>query len=216
MNYSHIIFDIDGTMLDTENAVLISLQDTLKEIENSNYDLNELRFVLGIPGITALNKLNLKNAEHAYFIWNEHLKKHLDAVVLFPGIEELVINLKQKGVNLGIITSKNRFEFNQDFVPFGLADFFKTVICMEDSERPKPSADPMLAYLKKTGISSKEALYIGDTAYDRQCANAAGVDFGLALWGYNAPEKIQAEYYFDKPEEVWNRLEVQRFRGLKV
>jgi HAD superfamily hydrolase (TIGR01549 family) len=208
MNYSHIIFDIDGTMLDTEKAVLISLQDTLKEIENRHYDLNELRFVLGIPGITALNQLKLKNTERTYFIWNEYLKKHLDAVTLFPGIEELVKKLRQKGINLGIITSKNRFEYNQDFVPFGLAGFFETVICMEDSERPKPSADPMLAYIKKTGISSKEALYIGDTDYDRQCAAGAGVDFGLALWGYNAPEKIQAEYYFDNPEEVWNRLDV--------
>lgn len=208
MNYSHFIFDIDGTMLDTEKAVLVSLQDTLKEVESKDYDLNDLRFVLGIPGITALNKLNLKNAEHTYFIWNEYLKKHLDAVTLFPGIEELVKKLRQKGIKPGIITSKNRFEFNQDFVPFGLAGFFETVICMEDSERPKPSADPMLAYLKKAGISNKEALYIGDTAYDRQCAFSAGVDFGLALWGYNATERIDATYYFASPKEVWERFSV--------
>jgi HAD superfamily hydrolase (TIGR01549 family) len=200
--YTHIVFDIDGTLIDTEKAVLVSLQDMLSEVENKYYKPDDLRFALGIPGITALNQLGLKDADKAYHIWNEYLKKHLDAVNVFNGVKELLHELKAKGFELGIITSKNRFEYNQDFIPFGLANFFTTVICMEDSKRPKPFPDPMLSYLNKASANVKEVLYIGDTAYDGECAYSAGADFGLAQWGYKDPRPVEAKFYFRTPSEV--------------
>lgn len=202
MKYSHIIFDIDGTILDTEKAVLVSLQDMLREVDRKYYSIDDLRFALGIPGITALNQLGLRDMDHAYYLWNEFLKKHLDAVKIFPGIEDLIESLNAEGFKLGIITSKNQFEYNQDFVPFGLGTYFDIVICMEDSARPKPYPDPMLSYLKKAGVKTGEALYIGDTSYDAECSNSAGVDFALAGWGFNGSQIINAKYYLNTPGEV--------------
>lgn len=60
----------------------------------------------------------------------------------------------------------------------------------------------MFAYLKKAGISASDAIYIGDTIYDMQCARASEVAFGLAVWGCHHKEKIDADYYFDSPSDI--------------
>jgi HAD superfamily hydrolase (TIGR01549 family) len=204
--YKHIIFDIDGTLIDTEKSLLYSLQDTLKQLQSKHYELADLRFCLGIPGETALEQLGISNSFEANNIWNEHLKKYFHTIKPFPEVEELISRLKLAGYELGLITSKTRHEYAQDFIPFGLSHFFGTVICKEDSESPKPSPYPMLKYLEKTGILKHEAIYIGDTVYDMQCAKEAGVDFALAVWGNNDADHINATYFFETPGKVLETL----------
>lgn len=77
-----------------------------------------------------------------------------------------------------------------------------TVICVEDTPRPKPYPDPLLTYLNATRIHAEDALYIGDTLYDCQCAQNAGVDFWLAAWGNAATQEIPADYIFKRPADV--------------
>lgn len=202
MRYTHIVFDIDGTLLDTESAVLTSLQEMVLEVQKKELSLFNLRFALGIPGDVTLQQLGIEDKEKAYEIWDRNFKKYHHTIKLFDGIETLIKELKTKGYKLGIITSKNRAEYAADFVPHGIAGYFDTVICVEDSARPKPSPDPMLEYLKRTGAKPEETLYIGDTAYDMQCADGAGVDFGLALWGGSPVKHIYAAHYFNRPYDV--------------
>lgn len=68
---------------------------------------------------------------------------------LFDGIKELLMQLQSKGIRLGIITSKNRKELQNDFPPFGIHFFFDTIITVENSFAPKQSPEPMLANLNK-------------------------------------------------------------------
>ncbi|WP_321330951.1 HAD family hydrolase [uncultured Bacteroides sp.] len=202
MKYKHIVFDIDGTLIDTEKAILNSLQDTIIELQNRKIDLVELRFALGIPGETTLQQLGINDIQQGNKTWNNHLKKHIHSIKVFDGIEPLIKNLKEKQYTLGIITSKNRNEYKNDFEPFALEKYFKKVICVEDSEQPKPSPEPMMKYIEVTKAKKAEVLYIGDSIYDMQCALNAGVDFGLALWGRQSAGQIQATYYFDTPQDI--------------
>ena len=202
MNYKHIIFDIDGTMLDSEQVILLSLQKVIRELQGKEYELHELHFALGIPGEITLAQLGIENTVKANLLWNDYMKKAAHMMHLFNDIRKLIIDLKTKGVKLGIITSKNKREYANDFTPFKLDSYFDTIITVEDSITPKPSAEPMLAYLKKTGANSQEVLYIGDTLHDRDCAEKSNVDFGLAMWGCRSIKHIYATYYFTNPKDV--------------
>ena len=201
MKYKHIVFDIDGTLIDTEKAVLKSLQATLKEYQNRVVAIDELRFALGIPGEITLQKLGIPDIKEANATWNKYMSEFAYTIAVFDGIERVLSDLRSSGFELGIISSKTHKEYKADFSPFALEKYFGTVICFEDSVTPKPTAAPMLAYLKQTGANPDEVIYIGDTIYDMQCAKNAGVDFGLALWGCHSDD-IRADCYFKSPTEI--------------
>lgn len=202
--YKHILFDIDGTLIDTEEAILQSLQDTVREMLHKDIGRHELKFALGIPGSAALRKLGITNTERANDRWNEHLLKYRSRIRLFDGIPELLNSLNMNGYKLGIVTSKTRNEYAADFAApfFALSDYFGTVICVEDAARPKPYPDPLLTYLNTAHIHAGDAVYIGDTVYDSQCAKNAGLDFGLAAWGNAGAQEIPANYLFKTPADV--------------
>lgn len=209
MNYKHIIFDLDGTLINTERAVLNSLKETIKDVLNKDYSLSDLKFALGIPGDVVLEKLNIKNKEFAKEIWTTKIKQHYSKIALFPFIEEAVNSIKSQGIKVGILTSKTREEYIQDFLPFNISNLFEISLCIDDYHSPKPSSKGMLDYLKLAKIEPQEALYIGDTIYDYKCATGANVDFGLAVWGCNFFEGIQAKYNFNTPQDIIYDLEIK-------
>jgi len=198
----HIVFDIDGTLIDTEKAVLKSLQDTIFEVAKKKIKTDDLKFALGIPGEVTLKRLGIQNATEVNKIWNYNLTKYAHIISVFTGIESLLQELQKQGYKLGIITSKNKTEYTNDFIPFQLSEYFDTVICVEDAALPKPSPDPMIEYLKQTGADTNDVLYIGDSAYDFQCASNSGVEFGLALWGCISVRHIYANYFFSTPQDI--------------
>lgn len=206
MAIKHIIFDIDGTLLDTEYAVLHSLQDTVAELTGKTLRIETLKFALGIPGAVALEKLGIRDTKTANQLWNDHLVKYHEQIRLFPGIVHIIKAISDKGFHLGIITSKNREEYHADFVPFGLDDYFENVLCVEDYPKPKPDPAPIAEYLKRTGAAADEVIYIGDTSYDCQCAKSAGVKFGLAEWGCTNASGINPDYIFPHPVDILKLL----------
>jgi len=203
MRYKHIVFDIDGTLIDTEYAVLPSLQDTLIAITGINREINELTFALGIPGKNALKKLNVPERSISLILrhWEKCMSNYSNTVCVFQGISELLDSLVQYGCELGIVTSKTREEFKQDFVPFDISKYFTTIICADDTVEHKPDPDPLFKYMEVSNANNNELIYIGDSVYDWECAKSAKVDFALAGWG-SLSREIKADYYLEKPDDL--------------
>ncbi|MCY6960104.1 HAD family hydrolase [Clostridium brassicae] len=206
MRYSHVVFDIDGTLIDSEKAVLNSLQKTILEEKGIEKSLEELRFALGIPGKVALSRLDIENLEEVEEKWDEYSKEYSHEITLFDGIRSVVQALKSKSIKLGIITSKTRKEYESDFVRFGLDSYFDVVICADDTKKHKPNGDPMEKYLEITNARRQDTIYVGDSIYDMQCAKNAGVHSVLALWGIEDSDNLEATYKLNNPKDILDIL----------
>lgn len=188
MRYRYVAFDLDGTLIDSEEAVLRSLRDTLLAVTGKEYPLSQLTFSLGIPGEDCLKQLGLPDPAAALRLWEETLCGYKALVKLFPAVPELLETLTGLGASLGVVTSKTRGELEYDFVPLGLGPYFPTVVTASDTALHKPCPEPLLNFMERAGARPEETLYVGDSPYDGECARRAGVDFALAVWGCRGRE----------------------------
>ncbi|GAA0702261.1 HAD family hydrolase [Paraclostridium ghonii] len=210
MEYTHVVFDIDGTLIDSEKAVLKSLQKTILEEKGIKKSLDDLRFALGIPGKVALLKFEIEDLENVEEKWDKYLMEYFEEITLFDGIRQVVQELKFKGINLGIITSKTKKEYEHEFIRFGIESYFDVIVCADDTLKHKPNSDPMDKYLQVTGAKKEEIIYIGDSIYDIQCSKNAGVDSALALWGTEDSDEFNSTYKLNKPKDILDILNKPR------
>lgn len=205
MRQRQIVFDIDGTLLDTEYAVLHSLQDTVRLIQNREIPLPALSFALGIPGEDALKQLSITDTETAQKIWDCQMSAYQDTIRIFDGMADVLSALADRKYLCGIVTSKTWEEYRHDFIPFDIHQYFSTTICADDTSLHKPDPEPLFRYMEVSGASAGQLLYIGDSIYDSQCAAEAGVEFALAGWGTSRTD-IPFQYRLSTPQDILTLL----------
>lgn len=202
MKYDTVIFDVDGTLIDTEKTILLSLQHMLLRIKGKMYTFEELYFALGIPGARAIELLEIEEQEKAMEMWLGYCGRYEYLQKPFDGIGETLQELKETGLRLGIVTSRTREEFKKSVERYDFIRNFEVIICADDTEKHKPEPEPILAALEKMEITPPRALYVGDSPYDMACAKAAGADGALALWGAHETEKIPSVYRVQEPADL--------------
>lgn len=206
--FKTFIFDVDGTILDTEQAAINALQAVLSE-KGKEYDKDDLKFAFGIPGVESLKRLGVENPEEVQVEWADRMiSDYSNDMQMFDGIEEVLHKLAKKTVRMGIVTSKTREEYIDQFQEYNIHLLFEQAITADDTEKHKPEPEPLLACLKRLSTDPRDAVYIGDTLYDMQSAQRAGVKFALAAWGAHSLEEFnQADYRLEKPKDILKLLE---------
>ncbi len=208
--YSHILLDLDGTVFNTEYAYTSALYDVLKEEQpdtEETYD-SLTRFMGSTAENTRLElKLSFEDEKRLSDKWIERVKIYKDTIKPFDGMLAVIKFLHDKGIKLGIITSRAKSYDNvlgEIASPFPsiLKPYIKYSISASDVDNPKPSPDSIIKYMELTGAKKDEILFIGDTLSDVKCAHAAGVDFGLAVWGTKINHSIQSAHYFLNPWDI--------------
>ncbi len=205
MRYTDVVFDLDGTLIDTIRPLMISLHYTALELLDIDRTPEDLSVYFGIPGDDTLLALGAREDQlkEGMAIWHKYYDKYMDLACLFPGVKELLSALGDSDIRVGVISSKTRPEFYDQVPRIGLPmDFFDTGVFAGETEHAKPASDPMFKYLELTGADPKKTLFVGDTKYDMMCAGGAGTDTGLATWGCIDPDKVEATYKFKSPADI--------------
>lgn len=213
MKYKYLLFDLDGTLINTMEGVVKSAQFALKHL-GIEHTLKELEPFLGPPlKDSFLNfGLNEEQTLEAVAIYRQRYKiKSLMESEVFPEIPDLLQKLKNAGYILGVATSKLEKQAEDMLRGFGLADVFDHIVGSSVDASINKKHEVIEEALKRFGISSsrENALMIGDMKYDDIGAKAAGIDsFGVytGTAKENEHEEAGATYIAYSFKELENLL----------
>ena len=207
--YKHILFDIDGTLIDTFEANMVGLIELLDQyIPGHDWTMQRLALIYGIPGNECMKVLGIpaEHTQEAAQKWVDKVQERCHLFKVYDGILPVLSFLKKQGYHMTMITSRTRGVSMGGPLgthsPEPIRPFISDTICCDDTARPKPFPDPIDYYREKTGAKREEILFIGDTHTDLECAQAAGVDFALALWGYQGQAYLKCTHYLRTPWDL--------------
>jgi pyrophosphatase PpaX len=207
-----VLFDLDGTLIDSGPMILASMQHAVRAVLGREIPREELGMTIGGQGIVA--QMTAIDAEHADALleaYREHNDGLHETLEPFDELLALLPQLKAEGRKLGIVTAKRHrtVALALDRFP-ALESLFDVVVAHEDTERHKPDPDPVLLAVVTLGGTPQDAVYVGDSPFDIGAAKAAGV-FAIAVgWGgIHSDERLLAEEpdaFVRTPQELLDAL----------
>lgn len=207
--FKNLIFDIDGTLLNTKEVGMRALQKALYDDFLIEQTLAELEFAFSGTALQVYEKYHIPLDRQDAFAQHvlENSEIMAPSIDPFPGIEDLLQQLQQQAINLAIVTSENHFELEAIFGKKTIAHYFQHFVTADDVRQPKPDPEPTVQALQILGARPSETLFIGDSRSDIASAHQAQVAFGLAGWGANPQDNFDdADYQFAHPQEVLSIL----------
>lgn len=208
-----IIFDFDGTLVNTNDVVIDAWQHTYRHYLGCEKPKEHITKCFGEPLLITMER-EFPDVDVAISaeVYRERQREKADELVrLFPQIEELLVGLKEKGFKMGIVTSRTREATLFYLDKFGIADYFDEVVTCDDTSKHKPDPEPVLLGLKKLNAKAEETLMIGDSHFDMQCANGAFVKTVLVGWRMTSDkekmDQCQVDYHIENPMELLNIFE---------
>lgn len=187
-NIKAVLFDFDGTIMDTNEVIINSWQHTFRNLTGKEADVNMLLGTFGEPLEISIDKMLPEfSRDDAMRIYREYQYCNFKGLIsLFPGVVEVLRELKEKDIKTAIVTSRLRRTTMEGIEKFDLHDFFDTVVTMEDTKKHKPDAEPAFEALRRLDIEAERAIMVGDSKFDIMCAQNAGVKSVLVDWSVAA------------------------------
>lgn len=207
MRYRTVLFDLDGTLIDSAAIILASMRHATRTVLGR--EIPDEQLLAGVGSglryeMQAFDPDRVDELVHAYREHNEPLHAGLQPCA---GITEVLETLGAEGRRLGIVTSKRRVTVRLalDTLP-ELEPYFDLVVGAEDTERHKPHPEPLLHALALADVRGDDAAYVGDSPFDIQSAKGAGVAAIAVTWGgFHSRERLEREdpaAVVDTPEEL--------------
>lgn len=199
-----IVFDLDGTLLDTLLDLQKSVNFALKSLQFPEISYEHARISIG-NGTTMLmrrctpNNISEQKQKEAFDLFSKHYAIHYnDTTKPYKGIKELLSKLKGLGYKLGVISNKLDPKA-KELVNYHFPNTFDAVQGTYLDKPKKPSKIITDMLLQSLNINGEEVLYIGDTEVDLECANNGNMSFLLVGYGYRTPEELKKTCPMFKP-----------------
>lgn len=208
-----ILFDFDGTIMNTNDVIIQSWQHTFRMVEGKERPVEEIIRTFGEPlGVTMSKVLPQISVEEGVEIYRSYHRDNFGELIrLFPGMKELLAELKQRRYPLGLVTSRLAGTTYQGMEKYGIKAFFDCVVTADDTTKHKPDPEPVNIALSKLQAGPEGALFIGDSMFDIRCARNAGVKSVLVGWAMAVTEEEKTgpdgpDYIIQRAEDLLDLL----------
>jgi phosphoglycolate phosphatase len=197
MNFETLILDFDGTLADTRYSIIVTIQETLKYFNIPLANEDEIKKRIGLPlkntfhDIAGLEGKELEDAMKEYRM--RYDKISFETVELFPKVEDTLKALYDKGIKLGVASSKGRDSLRLLLEHLKIGSFVSFIGGEQDVMNKKPSPDIINLAIKKLRSDSSKALVVGDTIYDIQMGKRASCATCAVTYGNNTIEQLAKE-----------------------
>ncbi len=193
--YPLIVFDWDGTLMDSTAGIALSIQEAAREMGLPVPAREAASHVIGLGLQDSLRSAvpSLPPAQYMDFVelYRKHFRARQETMTLFPGVRELLERLQSSGHRLALATGKSRRGLDYALEMTGLRGHFVASRCADETQ-PKPHPAMLLELMDELALSAGELLMIGDTSHDLGMANSAGVDAVAVTYGAHPGEALRA------------------------
>jgi HAD superfamily hydrolase (TIGR01549 family) len=188
MKYKLVIFDLDGTLVDSKASIMAAMGDMALEMGLTREQLLQRPIHIGLPMSDILRELGIDAIEAARTSYRKHYSTYTHLELAFPGVPELLEQLRGK-VPLAIATNKAYEGSLRTLGSAGIREYFDFIASL-DQGIPKPDPDAFIrisAHYRGQGkkFLPEDCLMVGDSPIDLEFACRSGIDFALAQWGYH-------------------------------
>ena len=201
--YKAIIYDIDGTLLNTLDMNMYPLMRIIREELDEDWTFQQVTRFAAQPGRKTLADLGIRDIDTVYARWVRYVNEFGKGAEPFDGIPELLTTARELGIRQAIVSSKHAKQYAIDMGRPGFDKLMETAVLCEDTIKHKPDPEPLNECLRRLGLTSADALYVGDARSDLEAARNAGMDFAYAKWGSVSPvARDEADYWLEHPLEL--------------
>jgi len=184
MRYEAVLFDLDGTLIDSGAIILASFRHATRTVLEREIPDEELVAAVGGSSILEqMRRFDEARADELVRVYREHNEPLHEELEAFEGVLELLTRLHRENRKLGIVTAKRRATVELAFAVLPIEQYFGAVVTTESTSRHKPYPDPVLHALELLDADPSESAFVGDSPFDIGAGKAAGVFTVAVAWG---------------------------------
>lgn len=186
-----VLFDLDGTLVNTLELILESMRYTTNEVLGAPLPDDVLMHNVGVPLAVQMREFSPEHAEELLAVYRRHNDRVHDALIReYPGVDSALQQLSAAGYRMGVVTSKLHRGAQRGLDRFSLGRFFEVLVGSDDVELHKPDPFPLLHAAGLMGGEPGHCVYVGDSPHDMAAARAAGMVAIAATWGVSSRERL--------------------------
>lgn len=197
-----VIFDLDGTLIDTPRAIIETFATTLVSIGMPTCEAKDIRATIGLPleqafskliGVPLNNNLVSQGIQKYQKLFKELVLPKAEELI-FPGVEDGLTAFLDQGLSLAVATSKFQANAEALLQAAGLHGYFNIVVGADRVAQPKPNPESGYLIMKKLGVQAQQAVMVGDTTHDMLMAKAAGMSSLAVTYGVHNLQELKSSY----------------------
>ncbi|WP_017726293.1 pyrophosphatase PpaX [Halalkalibacterium ligniniphilum] len=193
MKIDTILFDLDGTLINTNELIIASFLHTFETYYPGQYTREDAIECIGPPLFDSFHRLDPERVDEMIATYRTHNHAHHDELVTeYEGVYETVKTLHEQGFKLAIVTTKIRATAKKGLKLMGLDPFFDVIVALDDVEKAKPDPEPLLKAMAQLGSSKETTLMVGDSPHDILGGKNTGVKTAVVSWAIKGIDVVRS------------------------